>query len=261
MRLSYRKKIKNIVKLLIMIDMKKVILAFALVISLSTVQVSWASSAPKHRYQPATQQVDAKSPALDSDKKKNHQAEDDEGIEAYSDTTSVDTTAEADYSSDEQDASNRGSEFSLSRYDDPFDFLGSVFGKGVLFFVMFLVFVVSLLFIFAPLIAIILIIRYLNRRHKERMKLMEMAIEKGVDVPETYRPIDKQSNEYLVKRGLRNAFLGAGIFAMFTIWNAEFLAGIGALVLFYGLGQAVIGSLPTIKQWWNERSNARKNME
>ena len=80
-----------------------------------------------------------------------------------------------------------------------------------------------------------------------------MAMEKGINVTESDRPIDKQSDEYLVKRGLRNAFLGAGLCAMFAWWEADFLAGIGALVFFYGLGQTLIGSLPAIKDWWRNR--------
>ena len=100
---------------------------------------------------------------------------------------------------------------------------------------------------------VFLVIRYLIRRHNDRMKLAEMAMEKGINVPESDRPIDKQSDEYLVKRGLRNAFLGAGLCAMFAWWEADFLAGIGALVFFYGLGQTLIGSLPAIKDWWRNR--------
>ena len=38
--------------------MKKAILALALVMSMGAAQVSWASSAPKHRYHPTAQQVD-----------------------------------------------------------------------------------------------------------------------------------------------------------------------------------------------------------
>ena len=142
----------------------------------------------------------------------------------------------------------------MGNYDDPFDFLGSVFGKGALIFFIILFSILGLLFIFAPLIAIFLIVRYLMRRHNDRIKLAEMAMEKGINVPESQRPIDKQSNEYLVKRGLRNAFLGAGLCAMFAFWGADFLAGIGALIIFYGIGQTVIGSLPVIKQWWNKRN-------
>ena len=55
--------------------MKKAILTLALIMSIGATQVSLASSAPKHRYHPTTQQVDKQaSPA-------------DEAIAAYSDTT------------------------------------------------------------------------------------------------------------------------------------------------------------------------------
>lgn len=219
--------------------MKKTILALALVMSMGVTQVSLASSAPKHRYHPATEQVD-----------KQEKDADDEALEAYSDTTSNDTVATNDYES----APTYHSKYSLGNYDDPFDFLGSVFGKGALIFFIILFSILGLLFIFAPLIAIFLIVRYLMRRHNDRIKLAEMAMEKGINVPESQRPIDKQSNEYLVKRGLRNAFLGAGLCAMFAFWGADFLAGIGALIIFYGIGQTVIGSLPVIKQWWNKRN-------
>lgn len=214
--------------------MKKAILALALVLSMGVSSVSLAASAPKHRYHATTQQVD------------------DEPLEAYSDTTSNDTASD-DTMMDDDDAPTYHSQYSLRNYDDPFDFFGSVFGKGTLVFLIILAMLIGLAFIFALLIAIILIIRYLMQRHNDHVKLAEMAMEKGVNVPENERPIDKQSNEYLQKRGLRNAFLGAGLFAMFSIWSAEFLAGLGALVFFYGLGQTVIGSLPVIKQWWNGR--------
>ena len=85
------------------------------------------------------------------------------------------------------------------------------------------------------------------------MKLAEMAMEKGINVPENDRPIDKQSDEYLVKRGLRNVFLGVGLCVMFACWEADFLAGTGALIFFYGLGEILIGSLPAIKDWWKNR--------
>ncbi len=213
-----------------MIDMKKSILALVLMMSFGVSSVSLASSAPKHRYHPTTQQVDQ-----------------DETIEAYSDTTDVDTAVVDD---EEENTPTYHSKYSLRNYDDPFDFFGSVFGSGTLVFIVILT---SLLFFFVPLVVIYLVIRYLMRRHNDRVRLAEMAMEKGINVPEGARPIDKQSDEYLQKRGLRNAFLGIGLWAMFSIWYADFLAGLGVLVMFYGLGQVVIGFLPAIKQWWNNR--------
>ena len=223
--------------------MKKLFLAFMLSLTLGATQVSFAASAPKHRYTPRTQ-VD-NSQAVSVDNKQSTPASQD-AVEAYSDTTSAQVAAD-----DNDNQSRSHSIYSLENYDDPFDFFGSVFGKGTLFFVMFIMLVIGLLFVFAPLIVIFIIFRYLYRRHKDRMRIMEMAMEKGVDVPEEQRPIDKQSDEYLMKRGLRNFFLGAGLVAMFSFWDWGFMAGIGALVSIYGLGQLAMSILPT---WKNKRS-------
>ena len=237
--------------------MKKAILALALVMSMGATQVSWASSAPKHRYHPTTQQVDqqdAQEKAADGKPASAEQkasAQDDGPLEAYSDTTSSDSAIND--ACDYDDAHAYHSKYSLGNYDDPFDFIGSVFGSGMLGVVVIFCVIFGLLFILAPLIVFILLIRYLVRRHNDRIKLAEMAMEKGINVPESDRPIDKQSDEYLVKRGLRNVFLGAGLCAMFSWWSVDFLAGIGALIGFYGLGQTLIGLLPAIKDWWKNR--------
>ena len=237
--------------------MKKAILALALVMSMGATQVSWASSAPKHRYHPTTQQVDQQNlqeKAADGKTASAEQkasAQDDGALEAYSDTTSSDSAIND--ACDYDDAHAYHSKYSLGNYDDPFDFIGSVFGSGMLGVVVIFCVIFGLLFILAPLIVFILLIRYLVRRHNDRIKLAEMAMEKGINVPESDRPIDKQSDEYLVKRGLRNVFLGAGLCAMFSWWSVDFLAGIGALIGFYGLGQTLIGLLPAIKDWWKNR--------
>ena len=237
--------------------MKKAILALALVMSMGATQVSWASSAPKHRYHPTAQQVDqqdAQEKAADGKTASAEQkasAQDDGPLEAYSDTASSDSAIND--ACDNDDAHAYHSKYSLGNYDDPFDFIGSVFGSGMLGVVVIFCVIFGLLFILAPLIVFILLIRYLVRRHNDRIKLAEMAMEKGINVPESDRPIDKQSDEYLVKRGLRNVFLGAGLCAMFSWWSVDFLAGIGALIGFYGLGQTLIGLLPAIKDWWNNR--------
>ena len=223
--------------------MKKLFLAFMLSLTLGVTQMSFAASAPKHRYTPKTQ-VDNKQVVSATEHPTTSASQD--AVEAYSDTTSVDTTS-AQVDADDSNQSRSHSIYSLENYDDPFDFFGSVFGKGTLFFVMFVMLVIGLLFVFAPLIIIFIIFKYLYRRHKDRMRIMEMALEKGVDVPEEQRPIDKQSDEYLIKRGLRNFFLGAGLVAMFAFWHWHFMAGIGALVSVYGLGQLAMGYIPNWK--------------
>ena len=220
--------------------MKKAILALALIMSMEANQVSLAASAPKHRFQPKTEQVDNRA------------------VEAYSDTTSTDTTSYAD--DEEDEAPTYHSKYSLGNYDDPFDFFGSVFGNGVLMFVIILCVIIGLLIVFAPLIIIIMIIRYLIRRHNDRVKLAEMAMEKGANIPESERPTVIQSDEYLVKRGLRTVFVGLGLCVMFACWGEDFMVGIGGLIFFLGLGKVVIGSLPNIKAWWKKRNDKDSNL-
>ncbi len=210
--------------------MKKILFAIMLTLATGSLSYSNAASAPKHRYQP-------------------------QGIEAFSDTTSADTST-AVASSDDDDADeddSQYSKYSLTHYSDPFDFLGNVFGTGGMVVICILCLVFGLLLILSPFILLFLLIRLLMRRHDDRVRLAEMAMEKGQPIPESEKGIDRQSDEYLVKRGLRNAFLGAGLCVMFMIWDSDFLAGIGALVLLYGLGQAVIGALPAIKEYLKKR--------
>lgn len=201
--------------------------------------MSMAASTGRHRYHPKQEMVQNT-----QDKSAGKDA-----VEAFSDTTSVEADT-ADFDSLDHADDDMSSDSGHSLMSDFCDQLAS--GSLVVFAILVLVF--CLLFVFAPLIIIFLIIRYLYRRHQDRVKLMEMAMEKGVEIPEGVRPIDKQSDEYLIKRGLRNAFLGLGLCVMFLIWGANFLAGIGALVFCYGVGQAVIGSLPSIKKWLNARN-------
>lgn len=85
--------------------MKKEIIVMALAMCLGVFQQSLASSAPKHRYTPTTQQVD---------KKMGSNSENDEGIDAFSDTTSVDTSsAVSAYNHPASYTSNHPSQFSL----------------------------------------------------------------------------------------------------------------------------------------------------
>ena len=99
--------------------MKKAILALALVMSIGATQVSLASSAPKHRYHPTTQQVDSKAAPASAAQPSASKDKDDEALEAYSDTTSTDSANYDDY--DENDNRSVHSRYSLDNYDDPLD--------------------------------------------------------------------------------------------------------------------------------------------
>ena len=134
--------------------MRKILLSLVAVMLLGS---AVPMEAQRHRHTPRTAVVD--------DNK------DDNGIEAYSDTSSTvqmaDTAHSNAYSTPlSVDDSNR---FDPDRFSDPFSwlaFLGTSGFVGILLTILLLG--VGLLFLFMPLIIVLLIIRYLVRRHNER---------------------------------------------------------------------------------------------
>ena len=93
--------------------MKKLFLAFMLSLTLGVTQMSFAASAPKHRYTPKTQ-VDNKQAVSATEQPTTSASQD--AVEAYSDTTSVDTTsAQVDADDSNQSRSLISLEVSLAR--------------------------------------------------------------------------------------------------------------------------------------------------
>ena len=203
--------------------MKKILFSLVAIMLLgSTV----AMEAQRHRHTPRTTVVD--------------DTKADNGIEAYSDTSSTaeqldttdcSTTADADDIND----SNR---FDPSRFSDPFSwfaFLGTSGFVGILLTILLLG--VGLLFLFMPLIIVLLIMRYMVRRHNDRVRLAEKAMEQGQPISEGEMPLNKKSPDYLWRRGVRNVSIGAGLALFFWFLGADPLVGIGLLVACLGVGQ------------------------
>ena len=132
------------------------------------------------------------------------------GIEAYSDTASWDAAAAADST---YYASTPYMDDDLDDFGSFVDFCKPLFGMGGIAIAV-IVCLLVLLFLAAPLIAIILIVR-----------LCEQALD---------------TNEALWRKGIRNVSIGVGMIVMFYIWSSSMLMGIGALVACYGVGQLVI---------------------
>ncbi|WP_321977628.1 DUF6249 domain-containing protein [Prevotella sp.] len=203
--------------------MKKILLSLVAVMLLgSTVPMD----AQRHRHTPRTTVVD--------------DTKDDNGIEAYSDTSStaqpLDSTAYS--TSDDADDINDSNRFDPSRFSDPFSwfaFLGTSGFVGILLTILLLG--VGLLFLFMPLIIVLLIMRYMVRRHNDRVRLAEKAMEQGQPISEGEMPLNKKSPDYLWRRGVRNVSIGAGLALFFWFLGADPLVGIGLLVACLGLGQ------------------------
>ena len=210
-------------------NMKQKILIFALMFVLGTAAVAQ----PKHRHHAV-----ADTTAVVTNAAANANA--DEGVEAFSDTTSVaeeNATVPRVYVDDDFDFDD------FEDFEDMPRWLRSLLGGSVgvfggVFLILMLVFAVLLAL--APFVALVLILRYLIRQHNDRVTLASKAMESGQPIPEELMPVDKQSDEYLRRRGIRNIWIGIGMAIMFGIWDADMLTGVGFLVLCYGIGQVII---------------------
>ena len=197
--------------------MKKYLFAIAMVLSLS---MNADAAAQKHRHSPRTEQVDST---------KNNQ----DAIEAFSDTTAV--------AGDTIDAYANRRHIHIYSDDDVKSVLEEVFsdldGSAVtgIFIVLGTLFIVFVLF---PIIIIIAVIYFINRNRKDRIKLAQMAMEKGQPIPDELLK-EKQASwdrsDY--QTGLRQMFTGVGLAIFLGIVAGKVGFGIGALVFFIGLGK------------------------
>lgn len=98
----------------------------------------------------------------------------------------------------------------------------------------------AIIFVFglpALLIFIIFYFRYKNRKAKYR--LAEQALASGQQLPPDF--FKKVENRDLRSRGIKNIFLGIGLFIFLWALTGEFGLGcIGLLIMFTGFGQVVI---------------------
>jgi len=149
--------------------------------------------------------------------------------------------------SDTASANGSGSDsaYVSSSWDDADDvhedfghFINRVVGhgpkdKGVVVIIVFLGFILAC----APFLIFGFIIYYMVKRHNDRVKLSMKAMEMGQLPPAKADAAFAESDEMLWKKGVKNSALGLGLALMFFMFDAEGLAGVGLLVLCYGLGQ------------------------
>lgn len=161
-------------------------------------------------------------------------ADGDDGIEAYSDTSS---TSSSGYNAQKisVDDSNR---YNPARFTDPFSWIAfmctsSFWGVLLTIFVMVLIF----LFLAMPFILVVVIVRYQVRRHNDRVRLAEMAMKQGRPLDEIKMGMNRNSRSYMWRRGVRNLALGVGLVLFFWCLGEEPLVGIGGLVACMGAGQ------------------------
>jgi uncharacterized membrane protein len=199
-------------------DMKQFLIAIAMVLTLS---MNAEAVAQNHRHTPRTEQVDST--------QNNHDA-----IEAFSDTTGVAS------SNDSTDYVSRRRVY-VDTDEDVNGIFHEVFGEvgheaiGWMIFALVLIFI---MFVLAPVLIIIAVFYFVNKNRKERIKLAQMAMEKGQPIPDELlkdRVAQIDDDEY--QKGLRQMFTGIGLAIFLGIVAGKVGFGIGALVFFIGLGK------------------------
>lgn len=196
--------------------MKKVLIVFTLMLTLG---MSVQAASQKHRHTPRGTEL------VDTTKQSS-------GVDAFSDTTSIDSAYSSSFD-DEWD------------YDDPVEkgvgkMLENIFSDSAVVPGMVIsIIAIVIIFLLAPLLIIIAIFYFVNKNRKEKMKLAQMAMEKGQPIPDELlnNVPDEVSDEY--QKGMRQCFVGVGlmIFLYFAAGTIGF--GIGALVFCIGLGKVL----------------------
>lgn len=196
--------------------MKKVLIVFTLMLTLG---MSVQAASQKHRHTPRGTEL------VDTTKQSS-------GVDAFSDTTSIDSAYSSSFD-DDWDS------------DDPVEkgvgkMLENIFSdSAVVPGMVIAIIAIVIIFLLAPLLIIIAIFYFVNKNRKEKMKLAQMAMEKGQPIPDELlnNVPDEVSDEY--QKGMRQCFVGVGlmIFLYFAAGTIGF--GIGALVFCIGLGKVL----------------------
>ena len=199
--------------------MKQFLIAIAMVLTLS---MNAEAAAQKHRHTPRTEQVD-------STKTK-------DAIEAFSDTTAVDANDSVNKS-----RVTRTVTVSTTGIDDPDGMFQEMFGNvsdGQVFGVIALVLgILFILFVLFPIIIISMVVYFINRNRRERLKIAQMAMEKGQPIPDHIFKEEAKENNDDYQGGVRQMFTGIGLAIFLSILIGWTGFGIGALVFFIGLGR------------------------
>jgi len=196
--------------------MKKVLIVFTLMLTLG---MSVQAASQKHRHTPRGTEL------VDTTKQSS-------GVDAFSDTTSIDSAYSSSFDDDwdSDDPVEKGVGKMLENI-----FSDSAVVPGMVISIIAIV----IIFLLAPLLIIIAIFYFVNKNRKEKMKLAQMAMEKGQPIPDELlnNVPDEVSDEY--QKGMRQCFVGVGlmIFLYFAAGTIGF--GIGALVFCIGLGKVL----------------------
>lgn len=189
--------------------MKKYLIAITLLLTLATTA---QAAAQKHRHS-ATAAVVAQP----------------DTVVVFSDTTGVAEDDTATYSQNYQVSMSPVMDRVISEVEWN-DVAGAIF----------VICVLIVLFILSPVLVIAAIFYFINKNRKEKMKMMQMAIQSGQPIPEQMFNEVRPNHQNNLRRGITQMFTGVGLFIFLGLIFGKLGFGIGALVFFIGLGKLVI---------------------
>lgn len=235
-----------------------IIWAFAALMALLPSSTMMAS-AQQHRHTPRTTIVDDKAKqqaANDSAAAAQAAAQPDAAV-AYSDTTAAATNDE--WEDDSQPSAYR------VQYQSQWNNVDREFTERILDKIAtsgyFIVAIVFIIFIGAPLLLLMIILYFINRNRRDRIRLAELAIKHGQPIPGTERVVYREAkpkeerrctsaprsaaerkeytyDEDLRTRGIKHLAIGLGLMVCcLTFWQNDFFGGIGFLIACFGAGQ------------------------
>jgi len=211
--------------------MKQYLIILAMLLTLAT---TTQAAAQRHRHSSkSTPVANTQTPSP------NTQQPDTAGVEAFSDTTSV---AAQDSLMNQQPAHYN------FHYTTDWDSIADIMegiGAGLVWAIFALI-ALLILFVLAPVVIIIAIFYFINKSRKDKLKLAQMAVMHGQPIPEQLiqKPVTPNSitrNNF--RSGVKQMFLGIGLFIMLGLIFGKLGYGIGALIFFIGLGKLVIATI------------------
>ncbi len=151
-------------------------------------------------------------------------------IEVFPDTTSeaeLDDGYVSDYDVDADDPSPRALVSQVLAGMDDDDVSNMFLVLGVLF----------ILFVLAPVLILFVLLYFITKNRRERMRLAQAAMQNGQPIPDSLLD-DKQAEpdeEY--QKGMRQCFVGVGLMVFLAFAAGRVGFGVGALVFCIGLGK------------------------
>lgn len=211
--------------------MKKVLIVLTLMLTLG---MGAQAAAQKHRHTPrGTELVDTT---------KHNSA-----VDAFSDTTD---TAGVNYFDDENYDEDEQIKRGISTVFDHLD------NEGMWGAVIVPIVAIIIIFLLAPLLIIIAVFYFVNKNRKDKIRLAQMAMEKGQPIPDKFLNEQPTEVDDEYQKGLRQCFVGIGLAIFLGFAAHEIGFGIGALVFFIGLGKVIAAKTAAKK---NEKEKELNN--